>query len=350
MRPTSDVENSYSEKARLRAKRQEQYRALRDVPCETRDGVAIDLHMNAGLIVDLQHMEETGAASIGLFRTEIQFMVAHRFPRMREQEALYRSIFEAVPGRAVTFRTLDIGSDKILPYMDKVDEENPALGWRAIRIGLDRPALLRSQIRAMLRAGGGRDLRIMFPMIATIEEFHAAKGIVDQEVAYLARYNHLLPVDLKLGIMLEVPSLLWQLDEICRNVDFVSVGSNDLLQYLFAADRDNTRVANRFDTLSPPVLRALKLIADKANAHGTPLTLCGEMGGKPLEAIVLVALGFRGLSMSPASIGPVKAAVLATDLGEIEPFVVGLVQRIDGGHSLREPLRAYAEQQGIPLG
>ncbi len=350
VRPTSDVENSYSEKARLRAKRQEQYRALRDVPCETRDGVAIDLHMNAGLIVDLQHMEETGAASIGLFRTEIQFMVAHRFPRMREQEALYRSIFEAVPGRAVTFRTLDIGSDKILPYMDKVDEENPALGWRAIRIGLDRPALLRSQIRAMLRAGGGRDLRIMFPMIATIEEFHAAKGIVDQEVAYLARYNHLLPVDLKLGIMLEVPSLLWQLDEICRNVDFVSVGSNDLLQYLFAADRDNTRVANRFDTLSPPVLRALKLIADKANAHGTPLTLCGEMGGKPLEAIVLVALGFRGLSMSPASIGPVKAAVLATDLGEIEPFVVGLVQRIDGGHSLREPLRAYAEQQGIPLG
>jgi phosphotransferase system enzyme I (PtsP) len=277
-------------------------------------------------------------------------MVAHRFPRMREQEALYRSIFEAVPGRAVTFRTLDIGSDKILPYMDKVEEENPALGWRAIRIGLDRPALLRSQIRAMLRAGGGRDLRIMFPMIAAIEEFHLAKGIVDQEIAYLARYGHALPVDLKLGIMLEVPSLLWQLDEICHNVDFVSVGSNDLLQYLFAADRDNTRVANRFDTLSPPVLRALKLIADKTRAHGTPLTLCGEMGGKPLEAIVLIALGFRGLSMSPASIGPVKAAVLATDLAETERFVMGLVERIDGGHSLREPLRAYAEQQGIPLG
>ena len=190
----------------------------------------------------------------------------------------------------------------------------------------------------------------MFPMIAAIEEFHAAKGIVDQEVAYLARYNHPLPVDLKLGIMLEVPSLLWQLDEICKNVDFVSVGSNDLLQYLFAADRDNTRVANRFDTLSPPVLRALKLVADRTNAHGTPLTLCGEMGGKPLEAIVLIALGFRGLSMSPASIGPVKAAVLATDLAETERFVVGLVERIDGGHSLREPLRAYAEQQGIPLG
>ena len=350
VRPTPDVENSYAEKARLRATRQEQYRKLHDVPCRTRDGVAIDLHMNAGLVVDLQHMAETGAVSIGLFRTEIQFMVAHRFPRMREQELLYRSILEAVPDHPVTFRTLDIGSDKVLPYMEKVEEENPALGWRAIRIGLDRPALLRSQLRAMLRAGGGRNLRIMFPMITAIEEFQAAKAAVGQELAYLMRYGHKLPADLKLGIMLEVPSLLWQLDEICAQVDFVSVGSNDLLQYLFAADRDNLRTSHRFDTLTPPALRALKTIADKTGAAGTPLTLCGEMGGKPLEAVVLLALGYRGLSMSPASIGPVKAAVLATDLGEMERFVVGLVERIDGGHSLREPLRAFAEQQGIPLG
>ena len=186
-------------------------------------------------------------------------------------------------------------------------------------------------------------------MIAAIEEFRQAKEVVEQEIAYLMRYNHELPADLKLGIMLEVPSLLWQLDEICAQVDFVSVGSNDLVQYLFAADRDNTRVASRFDTLSPPVLRAMKLIAEKTRQHGTPLTLCGEMGGKPLEAIVLIALGLRGLSMSPASIGPVKAALLATDLGELERFVVDLVERRDGGHSLREPLRAYAEQQGIPL-
>ena len=350
VRPTADVENSYGEKARLRARRQEQYRALRDVPCVTRDGVAIDLHMNAGLVVDLQHVEETGAISIGLFRTEIQFMVAHRFPRMREQEALYRSIFDGVGGRPVTFRTLDIGSDKVLPYMDKVEEENPALGWRAIRIGLDRPALLRSQVRAMLRAGSGRTLRIMFPMISTVEEFQQAKTIVDQEFAYLRRYDHGLPADLKLGIMLEVPSLLWQLDEIGKVVDFVSVGSNDLLQYLFAADRDNTRVATRFDTLSPPVLRAMKLIADKMAETGTPLTLCGEMGGKPLEAIVLVALGFRGLSMSPAAIGPVKAAIIATDLHATEAFVVDLVTRVDGGHSLREPIRAFVEGQGVPLG
>ncbi len=349
VRPTGDVENSYGEKARLRAKRQEQYRALRDEPCVTRDGTPIDLHMNAGLIVDLQHVAETGAVSIGLFRTEIQFMVANRFPRMREQEVLYRSILEAAEGRPVTFRTLDIGSDKILPYMDKVEEENPALGWRAIRIGLDRPALLRSQLRAMLRAGGGRELRIMFPMISAIEEFEQAKGLVEQELNYLTRYRHALPSELKLGIMLEVPSLLWQLDEICAHVDFVSVGSNDLVQYLFAADRDNTRVADRFDTLSPPVLRALKMVVDRMDANGTPLTLCGEMGGKPLEAVVLIALGFRGLSMSPAAIGPVKAAVLATDLADMRRFVTDLVERIDGGHSLREPLRAYAERQGIPL-
>ncbi len=350
VRPTTDVANSYAEKARLRARRQEQYRSLRDVPCRTRDGVAVDLHMNAGLVVDLQHMEETGAASIGLFRTEIQFMVAHRFPRMREQELLYRSILDAAGDRPVTFRTLDIGSDKVLPYMDKVEEENPALGWRAIRIGLDRPALLRSQLRAMLRAGHGRAMRIMFPMIATVEEFQAAKAIVDQERAYLSRYGHKLPTGVELGVMLEVPSLLWQLEEICAQVDFVSVGSNDLLQYLFAADRDNLRVSSRFDVLSPPSLRALKLVADKTGAAGTSLTLCGEMGGKPLEAIVLAALGYRGLSMSPAAIGPVKAAILATDLAATEHFVVDLVTRIDGGHSLREPIRAFAEAQGIPLG
>jgi phosphotransferase system enzyme I (PtsP) len=350
VRPTPDVENSYGEKARLRARRQAQYRALRDVPCVTRDGIPVDLHMNAGLVVDLQHMEETGAVSIGLFRTEIQFMVAHRFPRMREQELLYRAIFDAVPGRAVTFRTLDIGSDKILPYMDKVEEENPALGWRAIRIGLDRPALLRSQLRAMLRAGGGRDLRIMFPMVAAVEEFIQAKAIVEQEIAYLHRYSHELPAELKLGVMLEVPSLLWQLDEICTHVDFISVGSNDLLQYMFAIDRDNTRVAGRFDTLSAPVLRAMKFIAERSAAHGTPLTLCGEMGGKPLDAIALVALGFRGLSMSPAAIGPVKAAILQTDVAALRGLLDEHLDRIDGAHSLREPLRAFAEAENIPLG
>jgi phosphotransferase system enzyme I (PtsP) len=204
-------------------------------------------------------------------------------------------------------------------------------------------------LRGLLRAGGGRDLRIMFPMIATLEEYEAAKALVARELGILTLHRRPPPSSLKLGIMIEVPSMLWQLDEICRSVDFLSVGSNDLIQYLFAVDRDNKRVASRFDVLSAPVLRALKRIADKARAAQTPLTLCGEMGGRPLEAMVLLALGFRGLSMSAASIGPVKAAVLAMDLGETEAFVKTLLKDASGGHSLREELRAFADGRGIPV-
>jgi phosphotransferase system, enzyme I, PtsP len=349
VRPPGDIENAYAEKARLRARRQEQYHKLRDVPAITRDGVKIDLHMNAGLLIDLQHVAETGAASIGLLRTELQFMVVSQFPRMREQEAFYKAAFDAVPDKLITFRTLDIGSDKVLPYMTKVEEENPALGWRAIRIGLDRPGLLRLQLRALLRAGAGRKLRIMFPMITAVEEFDTAKGFVEREIAYLKNHNYELPAGLELGVMVEVPALLWQLDEICKRVDFLSVGSNDLVQYLFAADRDNKRVAKRFDCLSAPILRALKMIVDKARANNTPLSLCGEMGGKPIEALSLVAIGFRELSMAPSSIGPIKAMLLATDLGTMERFMERLLESHDGKHSLRDKLHEFAAAQGIPV-
>ncbi|MGH6837113.1 MAG: phosphoenolpyruvate--protein phosphotransferase, partial [Methylocella sp.] len=349
LRPPPDVEQSYAEKARLRARKQEQYHKLRDVPAVTKDGVAIDLHMNAGMLVDLQHVAETGAVSVGLFRTEIQFMLASRLPRMSEQEAFYRNALDLADGKEVTFRTLDIGSDKVLPYMAKVEEENPALGWRAIRLGLDRPGLLRSQLRALLRAGSGRELRIMFPMIAALREFETAKSFVDNELALLRRHSRAPPSNLKLGVMIEVPSMLWQLDETCRCADFISVGSNDLVQYLYAADRENKRVAARFDPLSAPVLHAFKLIADKARAYATPLTLCGEIGGKPLEAMVLLALGYRGLSMSPASIGPVKAMVLATNLSEAEDFVATLMKEASGSQPLRDKLRKFAKAQGIPV-
>ncbi len=349
VRPPQDIENAYAEKARLRARRQEQYHKLREKRAVTRDGVAIELHMNAGLLVDLPHVAETGAASIGLFRTELQFMIVSQFPSMRQQQAFYKAAFDAVPGKPITFRTLDIGSDKVLPYMTKVEEENPALGWRAIRIGLDRPALLRMQLRALLRAGAGREVRIMFPMIATVSEFEIAKELAEREVAYLKRHDHRLPNDLKLGVMVEVPALLWQLDEICARADFLSVGTNDLIQYMFAADRDNKRVASRFDSLSPAVLRALKIIVDKAQKTGTPLTLCGEMGGKPIEALGLLAIGFRSLSMSPASIGPVKAMILATDLEATTRFVNGLVEARDGAHSLRDEMHRFAKANRIPV-
>ncbi|MFZ1079631.1 MAG: phosphoenolpyruvate--protein phosphotransferase [Methylovirgula sp.] len=349
VRPSQDVENAYAEKARLRARRQEQYHKLRDKPAVTKDGVTVELHMNAGLLVDLPHVEETGAVSIGLFRTELQFMIVSQLPGMRQQQAFYKAAFEAVPDKPITFRTLDIGSDKVLPYMTKVEEENPALGWRAIRIGLDRPALLRMQLRALLRAGADREVRIMFPMIATVSEFEAAKGLAEREVAYLTRHGYRLPSDLKLGAMVEVPAILWQLDEICARADFISVGTNDLVQYLFAADRDNKRVAGRFDSLSAPVLRALKVVVEKARNNKTPLTLCGEMAGKPIDALALLAIGFRSLSMSPASIGPVKAMILATDLDAASKFVGNLIETHDAAHSLRDDLHRFAAAHRIPV-
>ncbi|HXW71533.1 MAG TPA: phosphoenolpyruvate--protein phosphotransferase [Methylocella sp.] len=349
LRPSPDIEHAYAEKARLRARKQAQYHKLRDVPAITKDGVAIELAMNVGMVVDLPHVGETGASSVGLFRTEVQFMLASRLPKMSDQEALYRTALDSVGGKSITFRTLDIGSDKILPYMAKVQEENPALGWRAIRIGLDRPGLLRSQLRALLRAGSGRDIKIMFPMIATLDEFDNAKGFVESELKHLKLHGREPPTRVKLGIMVEIPSMLWQLEEACKRVDFLSVGSNDLFQYIYAADRDNKRVSSRFDTLSAPILKALKQIADCARDAAVPLSLCGEMGGRPLEAMALLALGYRSLSMSAASIGPVKAMVLATSLKETRDFVLALLDEPGGGQSLRDKLRKFAKARNIPV-
>jgi phosphotransferase system, enzyme I, PtsP len=349
VRPQQDVQNAYGEKARMRARRQEQYAKLRDVPAITRDGVEIALHMNAGLTVDAPFALETGARSIGLFRTELQFMLAPRFPRLREQYEFYKTVLDALPGKAVTFRTLDIGSDKILPYMETIEEENPALGWRAIRIGLDRPGLLRMQLRALLKAGSGRDLRIMFPMIANVAEFELAKAMALREVETLRRHAHMPPERLELGAMVEVPSLLFELDQLAERADFLSVGSNDLLQYLYAADRDNTRVAKRYDALAAPILRALKAIADAGARAQKPVTLCGEMGGRPLEALALLALGYRSLSMSPAAIGPVKAMILELDLGKAQAFVDELLATDRGRPSLRGELTKFASTHGVPL-
>jgi phosphotransferase system enzyme I (PtsP) len=349
IRPRPDVEAAYAEKARLRARRMEQYRRLRDVPAVTKDGLDITLQLNAGLLVDLPHLSETGAAGIGLFRTELQFMVAERMPTAGEQQALYRAVFEAADDMPVTFRTLDIGGDKILPYMQAIEEENPALGWRAIRIGLDRPGLLRTQIRALLKAAAGRPLKIMFPMVATCDEFIRAKAIVDRETAYLTRHNHTLPSDLKLGVMLEVPSLLFQLEEICSMADFISIGSNDLMQFLFAVDRENRMVSNRFDPLCAPSLRALKLIVETAAARECPVTLCGEIGGRPLEAMALLALGYRSLSMSPTSLGPVKAMLLALDAQEARALLVAELERSAISESLRPQLAGFAKSHGIPV-
>jgi phosphotransferase system enzyme I (PtsP) len=349
IRPSPDMEAAYVERVRLRARRQSQYAALRDKPCVTKCGEPITLMINAGLAVDLPHIEETGAAGVGLFRTELQFMVAATFPRAAEQFSLYRAVLDAAGNRPVTFRTLDIGGDKILPYMRNVAEENPALGWRAIRLGLDRPALLRSQIRALLRAAAGRGLKVMFPMIATVAEFDEAKALIERELTHLRRHGHKLPERVDVGSMVEVPSLLYQLDELLERVDFLSVGSNDLVQFFYAADRGNVRVAERFDAISVPVLRALRDIADKGRAHNKPVAVCGELASRPIGALALVAIGYRSLSLSPSAVGPVKAMLLDVDVAKVAALVAPLLESPSGNVSVREQLKEFAAAHGLQL-
>jgi phosphotransferase system enzyme I (PtsP) len=347
IRPSPDIIDAYSEKARFRARKQEQYRAIRHEPAVSMDAEKVALYVNAGLQVDLKHLRESGAEGIGLFRTELQFMIAAKLPSLKEQIDFYSAVLDEAGDQPTVFRTLDIGGDKMLPYMDIAGfkEENPALGWRAIRIGLDRPALLRHQLRALLAAAAGRSLRIMFPMVAEVAEFKRARALVDKELARLEKFGKPKPAHLEIGTMLEVPSLVWQLDTLLPLVDFVSVGSNDLMQFLFATDRGNPRVANRYDLLSPAVLSFLRFIVVKCRAHNVPVTLCGEMSGKPLEAMALVGLGFRRISMSPAAIGPVKMMVRSLNARTLESFLEGLYGLPDP--SVREQLRDFADDHSV---
>ena len=346
LRPTTEVIRAYSDKARFRARRQRKYRSLKDKPAETRDGVRIELNMNAGLQVDVAQLHEAGADGIGLFRTELQFMIASSFPRLDRQTQVYRRVLEEARGKPVVFRTLDIGGDKVLPYIRHEPEANPALGWRGIRLGLDRPGLFRTQIRALIRAAGGEDLHVMIPMVSDATEVRAVRDIVDREIELARKRTSLVPRRVHFGIMVEVPALLFQLPEVLGLVDFVSVGSNDLLQYFFAVDRENPRVADRYDALSPAFLRALRSIASAAAERSVGATVCGEIGGRPLEAMALVALGYRSLSMSPASIGPVKTMLMSLDVGRARSFLGDLLA---SDRNIRSELGRFAENEGVEI-
>ena len=347
LRPTPEVVAAYSDKVRFRARRQAQYAALRSVPAVTLDGERVSLNINAGLVFDLPHLDQSGADGIGLFRTELQFMIASTFPRLEQQTRIYKAILDAAGERPVTFRSLDVGGDKVLPYFRVNKEENPALGWRAIRMALDRPALFRTQVRALLRAAHGRELRIMLPMIGDVAEFTAARALIDREVTILKRHARPEPKKLLVGAMIEVPALLWQLDRLLPLTDFASVGSNDLMQFLFATDRGNMLVADRFDNLNPAGLLALRVIVEAAARHDVPLNLCGEMAGKPIEAMALIGLGFRSISMAPASVGPAKAMVLSLDAGELWARLQELLAA--KSTSLREELKSYAAEKGVQI-
>lgn len=349
LRPIVDLQRAYEEKVRLRARRQEQFRALRSVDPVTKDGQFINLKMNAGLLVDLPQLAESGADGIGLFRTELQFMIASNMPKGEEQEAFYRSVLRNAKGKPVTFRTLDIGGDKVVSYMRGQEEENPALGWRAIRLSLDRPGLLRTQLRALLRAASGAELKMMVPMVTEVSEIHAVRELMQKEIQHLAKFGHALPRKLQFGAMLEVPALLWQLDELMQEVDFVSVGSNDLFQFSMAVDRGNARVSDRFDILGKPFLRILRDIVRAGERNNKPVTLCGEMAGRPLSAMALIGLGFRSVSMSPTSIGPVKAMLLGLDVGALS---AELNAALDDHKSLESPrilLQRFAAEHSIPV-
>jgi phosphotransferase system enzyme I (PtsP) len=347
LRPRPDVVSSIRARMAVRDQRRAEFARLRDTPAFTRDGAKITLLMNAGLAVDLDILAETGAEGIGLFRTEFQFMVAEELPRFNAQTQLYSRVLDAADGMPVTFRTLDLGGDKILPYLEAEREDNPALGWRAIRMGLDRPALLRLQLRALIAATNGRELRVMFPLVASVDEFRAARALVDHEVAWALKRGRPAPSELRVGAMIEAPALIWHLDALLPMTDFVSIGTNDLLQYMFAADRGNPRVASRYDPLSPPALRALQAIQEACADTGTPVSVCGEMAGRPLEAFVLIALGYDHLSMPPGGIGPVKRMVLSCDREAARRGVTALLKGSAG--SVRSEVETLARKLSVVI-
>ncbi len=349
VRPMADLQKAYEEKVRLRAKRQEQFRALRDVEPVTKDGKRIKLQMNAGLLVDLPQLVDSGAEGIGLFRTELQFMIASTMPKGEEQESFYRSVLKQAAGRPVTFRTLDIGGDKVVSYFRGHEEENPALGWRAIRLSLDRPGLLRTQLRALLKAAAGAELKMMLPMVTEVGEIRAVRELMQKEVQHLSKFGHTLPKKLQFGAMLEVPALMWQLDELMEEVDFVSVGSNDLFQFSMAVDRGNARVSDRFDVLGRPFLRILRDIVRAGERYQTPVTLCGEMAGKPLSAMALLGIGFRSISMSPTAIGPIKAMLLGLDVSKLAELLETALDDHHSNQPMRDLLAKFAADNNIPL-
>ncbi|NQV54224.1 MAG: phosphoenolpyruvate--protein phosphotransferase [Rhodospirillales bacterium] len=345
VRPSDEAINAYNYMLTARAQKIAAYASLYDVPAETKDGIHISLNVNAGLLADVQNMKDIGADGIGLYRTEIPFMESNNFPDVDRQADLYQRIIDQSEGKPVVFRTLDVGGDKDLPYWKMAAGENPAMGWRAVRVALDRPTILRHQFRALIRAANGRELRVMFPMITEVAEFDAARHIVDQEIKTAEARGRTLPEKLLIGTMLEVPALAYQMDALLERVDFVSVGSNDLFQFLFASDRGSPVIADRYDPLAPAALCLLADVARRCTDAGIPFSVCGEMAGRPLDAMALVGLGFRNLSMATSSIGPVKAMIRSLSATELTEYMDSLFSSSE--HSLREKLREFAVDHGV---
>ncbi|WBQ12298.1 phosphoenolpyruvate--protein phosphotransferase [Hyphomonadaceae bacterium BL14] len=345
-RPSDEVRDAYDERIAGLAERRRVYAGLRGAPAMTKDGTRIVLSANAGLLVELMRLEESGAEGIGLFRTEFQFMVSDTLPRLQAQIDLYAAALDAAGDRPVVFRTLDLGGDKVAPYTRATREANPALGWRGLRMGLDRPGLTRYQLRALVHAASGRALNVLFPLITDPREFTEASDMLQQELRHAERHGHVPPSSVRIGFMLETPAIAFAPQACLAMADFVSVGANDLMQYFFAADRQNPRVAGRYDPISTPALALFKSVREACDAAGKPVNVCGELAGRPLEACVLAGLGYRSLSMAGGMIGPVKRALAGLDGARLGAW---LDEAIAGGRpDLRRALLAAGENAGLP--
>jgi len=344
LRPDDTVKTAFRDKIAMQARAQERYTSIRDLPAEDTDGVRVTLTMNAGLMADLPSLHGSGAEGVGLFRTELQFLIRNKMPKRAELSRLYARVMDAAADKRVAFRTLDIGSDKVLPYMKHIDEPNPAMGWRAIRVGLDKPGILRMQLQALIRAAAGRPLSVMFPFIAQQDEFRIARAEMDKAIARETILGHPLPAKIEVGAMLETPGIAFAADSFFEEVDFISVGGNDLKQFFFAADRENELVRRRYDTLNISFLSYLEMVLARCKATGTPISFCGEDAGRPIEALCLAAIGFRALSMRPASVGPVKHLLRRVSIAE----VAGVIEkaREDGEQSARTRVIEWLAAQG----
>ncbi|MGF7149467.1 phosphotransferase system enzyme I (PtsP) [Sphingomonas zeicaulis] len=349
VRPTGAMEEAFEAKLETTQKRRAAFAAAKQDPAMTQDGVRIALMINAGLRDDLAALDMTGADGIGLFRTEFQFLVSATLPQRERQQRLYREVLEGAGNRPVVFRTVDIGGDKALPYMRPHDaeEENPAMGWRAIRVALERDGLMKAQARALIEAAAGRTLNVMFPMVSEPWEFDEAKALFEAQRGWIASRGRQLPHAIRYGTMLEVPALAEMLDLLLPRLDFLSIGTNDLTQFLFAADRANPKLAERYDWLSPAILRFLKRVTAQSHAADVPVAVCGEMGGRTLEAMALIGLGIERLSITPAAVGPVKAMIRSLDVNKLRTDMAALLAAPP--HPFRDALSDWAAAHGVEL-
>ncbi len=350
VRPSKALLTSFDQRMALSQKRKAKFEAVRSLPAETTDGVPVSVMVNAGLAEDAASLDLTGADGIGLFRTEFQFLVSATLPGRESQLRLYKRVLDAAGNKPVVFRTLDIGGDKALPYLsnDAEEADNPSMGWRALRLSLDRSTLMKAQARALVQAAAGRVLRVMFPMVSEPWEYEQARALFEEQVEWAERGNRPLPSRIEFGAMVEVPALAEQLDLLLPNVDFLSIGTNDLTQFLFAADRGDPRLAERYDWLSPGILRFLKRVIGAANGSGKPVRICGEMSGRPLECMALIGLGAENFSITPAAVGPIKAMVRSLDAAAIRSRMDQWLARPP--QDLRRALSDWARKNDVAVG